>query len=91
MSLISAQDNRPDRVLASMAAGFLFLAAIFGAMGVVDCIDGRTDSKAGYTLRSEELEAFWRNVRITFGFGAAVLVASGVCYAGSVALRPPKA
>lgn len=81
------RDAPPHRVLTSMAVGFVLLAAVFAFMGGADALDGRFDSKAGPSLRSDDAVFFWKQVRTTFLFSGISLLTAGGCFAASVVLR----
>lgn len=83
----SPEDLRPHKVMATMAVGFLLLSAVFAVMGIADVLDGRFDSRAGSSLRSEDAAFFWKQVRTTFLFSGFTLLTAGGCLAASVIIR----
>ena len=89
MTVSPPEDSRPHTVLASMASAFVLLAAVFAIMGVADALDGRHDTRAGATLRAEDSDFFWKQVRTTFMFSGFTLLAAGGCFVASVALQSP--
>ena len=71
-----------------VAVALRVLALYFLAQGMIDQIDGRTDSKAGHTLRSNEPEFFASRIRLRFAFGGGILLIAGICYAISLTTKP---
>jgi len=82
-----AEQVPTDKMLASMALIFVLMAVFFFFTGSLDAVDGRVHTKAGDVLRSQSPELFWKLVRRSYGFCAAMLGVAVVCALGARALK----